>query len=340
MAAAIRPTPSSIVAAGLPCVLGLGGMYGPVFNSLILDEVCLPFNCQNEAMSGSRAAETARSANARRWAGVEVRLTERHPGPGETWTPILADSTTVIIRLDQRGGIAESRLEPVPPVSRGRREPGFFNWIPENRTIWWYADSVDCVRDLQLRFEHVDVATILGDAFAPLDLREPLLMVYDTRVAHCADALADVFTRGFQDDNVYAENLTTALLVALHSAASGQFVALPPGSLAPWQLRIVKDHLEEHLGSDTNLIGVANLVGLSQSRLVRGFKASTGLAPYMWVMRARIEKAKRLLLNERTSLSEIALETGFADQSHFTKAFKRGVGMTPGQWRRNKSLRS
>jgi AraC-like DNA-binding protein len=314
-------------------------MYGRVFNSLILDQVCLSFNCQNAGMSGSEPAESVGSANARRWAGAEVRLTERHPGPGETWTPILADNTTVIIRLQQRGGIAEPRLERVPPVSPDRREPGFFNWIPENRTIWFYADSVDCVRDLQLRFERADVATILGDAFAPLDLREPLLMVYDMRVARCAHALADVFTGRFQDDNVYAESLTRALLVALHSAASGQPVLLPPGSLEPWQLRIVKDHLEKHVCSDTNLTVVANLVGLSQSRLVRGFKASSGLAPYMWVIRARIEKAKGLLLNERTSLSEIALETGFADQSHFTKAFKRGVGMTPGQWRRNKSLR-
>lgn len=286
-------------------------------------------------MSGSGPADSAVSTSTRRWAGVDVRLATRHPGPGETWTPIQAENTTVTIRLEQRGGIAEPRLEPVPPAARDRRELGFFNWIPENRTIWCYADNVDCERDLQLRFERADMEAILGDRFAPLDLREPLLMVYDTRVARCADALADVFTGGFQDDNVYAESITTALLVALHSAASGQPVLLPPGGLAPWQLRIVKDHLERHLGSDTNLTEAANLVGLSQSRLVRGFKASTGLAPHTWVTRARIDKAKRLLGSEKMSLSEIALETGFADQSHFTKAFKRDAGMTPGQWRRH-----
>jgi AraC-like DNA-binding protein len=52
-------------------------------------------------------------------------------------------------------------------------------------------------------------------------------------------------------------------------------------------------------------------------------------------MQTRIRKAKTLLADVQMPLSAIALELGFADQSHFTKAFRRGSGITPGEWRNN-----
>jgi AraC family transcriptional regulator len=286
-------------------------------------------------MTSSDLSENTNEETKRRClAGVEVRLAERRPGPGETWIPMPSCGVTVTVRLEQRGGVSEPRLTRDAPTIRSRREAGFFNWIPEQQTIWCYADDVDCVRDLQLRFDRSTVEAIHGNQCPPLDIVEPLLMIYDTRVARCAHALADVFAEGLQDDKLYAESLTIALLVALHSAVSGTPFFTPTGGLAPWQLRIVKEHLAQHLSSGTNLSEVAELVGLSESRIVHGFKASTGLAPYRWVTQARIQKAKALLADNRMSLSEIALEVDFADQSHFTKAFKRGVGITPGEWRR------
>jgi AraC family transcriptional regulator len=63
--------------------------------------------------------------------------------------------------------------------------------------------------------------------------------------------------------------------------------------------------LAQYLNSTTN---VSEVVGLLQSRIVRGFKASTGVAPYMWVTHARIQKAKALLADNRMPLFEVALE--------------------------------
>lgn len=211
-----------------------------------------------------------------------------------------------------------------------------FNWIPAGQTIWCYADNVRCLRDLQLRFDQAAIEAILGDEYGQLDVEEPLLMVYDTRVTRCAHVLADAFANRFEDDDLYGESITTALLVALHRAASGQSLALPSDGLRSWQLRITEEYLKENYASGISLPVLAKLVGLSQSRLARGFKASTGLAPYTWAIQARIRKATSLLANENMSLAAIALEVGFADQSHFTKAFKRSAGITPGEWRRSK----
>jgi AraC family transcriptional regulator len=80
---------------------------------------------------------------------------------------------------------------------------------------------------------------------------------------------------------------------------------------------------------------------LSRSRVARGFRASTGLAPYTWALHARIEKAKERLQKDDCTIAETALALGFADQSHFTQTFRRIVGTTPAEWRtRSKRIKS
>jgi AraC-like DNA-binding protein len=60
-----------------------------------------------------------------------------------------------------------------------------------------------------------------------------------------------------------------------------------------------------------------------------------GVAPHRWLINRRVELAKDLLRDRETSLSEIALRCGFADQSHFTRVFTRWAGVSPGAWRRD-----
>jgi transcriptional regulator GlxA family with amidase domain len=84
---------------------------------------------------------------------------------------------------------------------------------------------------------------------------------------------------------------------------------------------------------------LASITGLSQSQLGRAFKASTGLSPHRWQLKARVEKAQELLLSGAMPLSEIALQTGFAEQSHFSRVFKTVIGTSPGVWQREHSKR-
>jgi AraC-like DNA-binding protein len=79
---------------------------------------------------------------------------------------------------------------------------------------------------------------------------------------------------------------------------------------------------------------LADLTGLSQSYFSHAFKASTGLPPHQWQMKARIDRVKALLRNRSLSLTEIAAETGFSDPAHFTRSFRRQTGASPSAWRR------
>jgi AraC family transcriptional regulator len=106
------------------------------------------------------------------------------------------------------------------------------------------------------------------------------------------------------------------------------------GGLAPWQLRSVRNHIAAHLASPLPIAELARLARLSPSHFARAFKTSMGVSPHAFVMRERIEQAKRLMLETQTSLCEIALICGLADQAHLTRMFRRVTGMSPAAWRR------
>jgi AraC-like DNA-binding protein len=109
--------------------------------------------------------------------------------------------------------------------------------------------------------------------------------------------------------------------------------ALHRGGLAAWQERRAKEMLALNSG-ELSLQDIAAECGLSLTHFSRAFKRSTGLPPHAWLQMHRLKRAKDMLLASKSSLAEIALSCGFADQSHFTRMFARTVGIAPGKWRR------
>lgn len=105
------------------------------------------------------------------------------------------------------------------------------------------------------------------------------------------------------------------------------------GGLARWQEERAKSFMTEHMGEPLAVEEVARFCGMSTPHFARAFKISTGLPPYRWLIKQRIERAKTLLGEGDAALVDISVECGFAEQSHFTHAFRREVGVTPGAWR-------
>jgi AraC family transcriptional regulator len=131
-----------------------------------------------------------------------------------------------------------------------------------------------------------------------------------------------------------------ALALSIHVARKyGDVSALPQmwgGGLAPWQERRAKELLDANIGGGITLADLARSCELSNRHFTRAFRQSTGMAPHQWLQQRRIEKAKQLLETSAAPLSAIALDCGFADQSHLTRTFSRVAGVTPGTWRRTK----
>ena len=106
------------------------------------------------------------------------------------------------------------------------------------------------------------------------------------------------------------------------------------GGLAPWQRRRATELLAGHLDGSVKLAALAHECGLSVSHFSRSFRQSFGTSPHHFLIRQRVEKAKQLMSESRYPLSQVALNTGFADQAAFNRTFKTIVGSSPGQWRR------
>ncbi|QBD74934.1 AraC family transcriptional regulator [Ktedonosporobacter rubrisoli] len=98
-------------------------------------------------------------------------------------------------------------------------------------------------------------------------------------------------------------------------------------------IRRVKAYLAEHYAGDVSLGTLASIANLSAFHLTRVFRQAVGLPPHAYQLQLRIAHARNLLA-KGLSVSYVAHETGFFDQTHFTKQFKRHVGITPGTYRK------
>jgi AraC family transcriptional regulator len=134
---------------------------------------------------------------------------------------------------------------------------------------------------------------------------------------------------------LYAEALTNAL--AVHLLRRYETCRPPagayPGSLSKPKLRRTTAYIEEHLAHELSVTEVAAVAQTSPAYFARLFKQATGQTPHQYVIRCRIERAKRLLRETELPLIEIGQQIGFTDQSYFTAVFRRHLGTTPKAYR-------
>ena len=115
-------------------------------------------------------------------------------------------------------------------------------------------------------------------------------------------------------------------LIAQYSVTTPLKVATI-GRRSLYQLR---DYLMDNLVHKISLQDLAQLCGLSPSQLLRQFKRSTGMTPYAWLARLRLEQALCLLKAGQKS-TQVAHNVGFYDQPHFVNAFRQAYGLSPSQ---------
>jgi AraC family transcriptional regulator len=89
------------------------------------------------------------------------------------------------------------------------------------------------------------------------------------------------------------------------------------------------EYIRDQLNTDLTVSEIAQVVYMSPYHFTRLFKASTGQTPHQYVVDARVKKAKELLTTGKFTISEVAHQVGFVDQSHLTLHFKRVFGLPP-----------
>jgi AraC-like DNA-binding protein len=168
--------------------------------------------------------------------------------------------------------------------------------------------------------------------------RFPQTVVYDTgsavllRTAHRAAEHGDQLAS--------SSLLRTALAALLRAHATpGPANGTAPVRRAPQAVGAVRDLLAERLSDPPSLAELAALTGLSQFAVLRAFRDATGLPPHAYLNQLRVRKARQLL-DDGLPPADVAAQTGFADQAHLTRHFKRVVGVPPAAYQRERLQRT
>lgn len=135
-------------------------------------------------------------------------------------------------------------------------------------------------------------------------------------------------------DALYRDQMAVALLVHLFRRyGTARSTIQTPGRLDARRLRLVTDYLDS-VEETPSIRELSDLVGLSPHHFARAFRLATGCSPHAWLRNVRIERAKRALRQTTASVTDIALDCGYASPSTFTAAFTRVTGCSPTSWRK------
>lgn len=129
----------------------------------------------------------------------------------------------------------------------------------------------------------------------------------------------DTATISFQQDRL-AATLLGSLKARLGTAASSQ---------RRLDLTRINRFIHQHLADDLRVADLAQLACLSEAHFSDCFRAQTGLSPWQYVKRQRLHAARQLVVQSRLPLTDIAIQTGFANQSALSHAFRRSYGLSP-----------
>ena len=153
----------------------------------------------------------------------------------------------------------------------------------------------------------------------------------DPTIARYARAFRNELAAGGVNGLLYAETLAVGFALHLLSryAVARPTIPLPRGRLNPSQLHTVVDYIQSHLDGDASLLAVAEQANVSPFHFARQFRTTVGIAPHQFILRQRIHKAIGLIEAGKLPLAQVAVECGFHDQPHFTRAFRKLIGTTP-----------
>jgi AraC family transcriptional regulator len=269
------------------------------------------------------------------WHSVYASYASERP-----WTSTLSPLSHPCIAYFVDGRATITRRLEGEAVQVAELHPRQFGFVPTNVTSHWVFRGSADVLTVYLRKAMVDrlAAEVFGRDPQHVEL-QPQLGFTDPLFEQLALALLRVMCAGEEGSGLYVDHLAQTMAVQmLRGHCSGISVRAPSTvtQSVPKLGRIV-EYIDAALDGELTLDVMAEVTGMNLFHFARTFRRQFGETPHRYVLRRRIDRARRLLSETETPLVEIALACGFASQSHFTSTFRRLVGLTPSQYRNGRS---
>ena len=253
----------------------------------------------------------------------------------------LEAGTNNIASVDEVAGIhhyVSLNVDERPVTLELKGEHGFRRVVLRRGSAWVVpaGDVISLRVNSTFRYVRMSVDPIYFSRLAGDPDSKPIQLhrtygVTKSQIGHILDALVAEADSGNPGGLAFVEALAVGLSrqIALHAGAPMRVERLR-GGLSSAARRRTLEIMDAHYGANLTVDLLAHEVGLSPAHFARAFKETMGRAPHNYLLTLRLEKARRLLDDSEAGLSEVAQRTGFADQAHFTRLFKREFGVTPG----------
>jgi AraC-like DNA-binding protein len=165
---------------------------------------------------------------------------------------------------------------------------------------------------------------------------EPGAGVNDATISGLGSLLLPALSHPDQANPLFVDHVLLAVGVHVAQTYGGMrpMSRLARGGLTPWQERRAREFLLANIKRGVALREVARECGISVGHFSHAFRRTLGVAPHKWLIEQRVVLSKEKLRVDELSLSDVAAECGFSDQSHLTRVFRQAVGVSPGAWRR------
>jgi AraC family transcriptional regulator len=278
-------------------------------------------------------AQNATQSSLRRrhdWLGLSCLVYDVHWGAAPGWMSVSFEHPTLCFLIEEIGGRGELRIRPDLPSEGEYFGKGHLTLLASEAAIVLHSSTLRQAQFACFPLKPRE-ATCLTTEQAELISHAPSrLMFHDTRLHTCAMMLSAY--EGEDEHDAYGLGLRHALLASLVGLAN-EPVSRSKSRLTGPPLARVLDYVNEHLGQRVTNDNLAELAELSPIEFGAAFREATGLSPQRWQMDARVRSAQRMMVDTPTlSLSSVAVRSGFADQSHFSRAFLDILGVTPTAW--------
>jgi len=232
------------------------------------------------------------------------------------------------------GGSRQVRAVTDAGYSRGRSMPGLVTVLPPGRSAAFRTGG-----SVSLVSLHVPAPLAAGLSL-PADW-QPRFAFRDPYVSSSLEALLRAARAGATVRPDYVIKVVDAMLCHLaqwrQDAAPTPAGALPDSADVRWLGRLTLAELyariDARLGSPLPLDELAAATGLSRAAFTRGFRQATGTSVHQAITERRLGVARAQLADPRLTISQIAQDTGWSSQSHFTAAFRAATGCTPARYR-------
>jgi AraC family transcriptional regulator len=266
----------------------------------------------------------------RDWLGLSCLVYDVCWGATPGWMSASFEQPTLCFLTEEIGGRGELRIRPDLPSEGEYFGAGHLTLLAAEAPITLHSSTLRQAQFACLPLRPRE-ATCLSTEQAELIMRAPSrLMFHDTKLHTCAMMLSAY--EGEDEHDAYGLGMRNALLASLVGVANGPMSRSKTRLTGPQFARVV-DYINQHLDQRVTNDSLAGLAELSPTEFGSAFREATGLSPQRWQMDARVRSAQRLMVDTPTlSLSSVAVRSGFADQSHFSRAFLDILGVTPTAW--------